>query len=751
MSFGLVWLAVFFLAVSYVTREKNRARFEFFVSHSGIISALQRETWLPDESLLQPGDQILAVDGVPFQAVETHKYLAEHRAADFTNLKIQRGFDSKIVKTQLRRYTKNDILVLFILPLIVSLVFLGFAIGVLASREASKKYWDAVRIFSLLCWLVSLFFVGFLPTVTLGWPFSFSSFLPLVGALIFHLFLVYPKLKFTGRTRAILLSCFYSFSVFLVFAEHRSLFSPYFNIQQFNFFYSLLGCLAGFASIANTLLTSQDFWARRRARLLSLAILGSFIAGASVFVASLWDAPRISLERILGASLVFPSAFAAIFLKENVFNVERVFRRGIHQLLLLGVGISFAVLLGWAWSESRIAPHQEWILWVMIAVVVLLGAKPSGIWFEEGIHRLIRTRVKYPAIFEFVEASPTDVAFLERFFQHAEYHLRLKDMTVSFVQDPTLPYGDSNQQTWQYHQGEIKRLFERPSKQQFYFHLLRGDRVIGEFGFEGGDSIAFDPETSREWAQTIKDLARALEIIGLREFIEIQQGLLAAGRMQALLAHHMKNPLAIIKVCAGLLQNKSRGDDESEELLRTIQNEVGRVSRAVQSVFDHSGRVGQRNLLNLKVLLYQLRENILSRFPDREIKVISLESAVDGKAEDDDRPISIWMEEEGFRQTLNNLMVNAFEAGAQKVTIEVKLSSARILFVVTDDGPGLPERLDLFKPFVTTKTNGTGLGLVHVKAFVDRNRGNIRVQSKLGSGTSFTLEFSKQYIMNEVL
>jgi signal transduction histidine kinase len=96
-------------------------------------------------------------------------------------------------------------------------------------------------------------------------------------------------------------------------------------------------------------------------------------------------------------------------------------------------------------------------------------------------------------------------------------------------------------------------------------------------------------------------------------------------------------------------------------------------------------------------------------------------------------------------------MVNAFEAGAQKVTIEVKLSSARILFVVADDGPGLPERLDLFKPFVTTKTNGTGLGLVHVKAFVDRNRGSIRVQSKPGSGTSFTLEFSKQYIMNEVL
>ena len=64
---------------------------------------------------------------------------------------------------------------------------------------------------------------------------------------------------------------------------------------------------------------------------------------------------------------------------------------------------------------------------------------------------------------------------------------------------------------------------------------------------------------------------------------------------------------------------------------------------------------------------------------------------------------------------------------------------------IEDTGHGIPEdRLDqIFNPFYTTKApgKGTGLGLFIVRQVVQRNRGIISVRSKMGEGTTFTVEF----------
>jgi len=97
---------------------------------------------------------------------------------------------------------------------------------------------------------------------------------------------------------------------------------------------------------------------------------------------------------------------------------------------------------------------------------------------------------------------------------------------------------------------------------------------------------------------------------------------------------------------------------------------------------------------------------------------------------------------------LMNLVINAFEAGSDWVGIEIYARSRQHLrIVVKDHGPGIPKELDLFKPFVTTKANGTGLGLSHVKAFVDRHSGRIQVSSRIQKGTSFVMEFSPEFVL----
>ena len=62
---------------------------------------------------------------------------------------------------------------------------------------------------------------------------------------------------------------------------------------------------------------------------------------------------------------------------------------------------------------------------------------------------------------------------------------------------------------------------------------------------------------------------------------------------------------------------------------------------------------------------------------------------------------------------------------------------------ISDTGPGVPpDKLpSIFEPFFTTKESGTGLGLYVTKQLVERNKGRIFVESKLGQGTTFILEF----------
>jgi signal transduction histidine kinase len=283
----------------------------------------------------------------------------------------------------------------------------------------------------------------------------------------------------------------------------------------------------------------------------------------------------------------------------------------------------------------------------------------------------------------------------------------------------------------------------------YNFLLKRSELTVGEISFSGGDGLAFDPEQSYDWQVFLQQLAGYLELIVLREFLVSQQGVLAVGRMQALLAHEMKNPLAVIKVCSGLLQDHVAHSEEAEELIRTIQQEINRVSKAVQNVFNHSGREESAQNVDLFEVVEEVKKEVLARFTKQSIEC-SLEIDLE-KIRWEPQCLSMWVQKEGLRQSLMNILVNAFEAGSDWAAIEIRLRSNQYFRIsVRDRGPGIPSSIELFKPFVSSKPNGTGLGLSHVKAFVDRNSGRIQVDSCSEGGALITLEFSPQFAMKEV-
>ena len=103
-----------------------------------------------------------------------------------------------------------------------------------------------------------------------------------------------------------------------------------------------------------------------------------------------------------------------------------------------------------------------------------------------------------------------------------------------------------------------------------------------------------------------------------------------------------------------------------------------------------------------------------------------------------------------IRQVLSNLVVNAKDSMGQGGVLRVRTHvfhrdnvREMIRIVVADTGSGISETMlnSMFEPFVTTKgERGTGLGLWIVKGIVENHGGKLRVRSRVGKGTVFSIE-----------
>ena len=99
-----------------------------------------------------------------------------------------------------------------------------------------------------------------------------------------------------------------------------------------------------------------------------------------------------------------------------------------------------------------------------------------------------------------------------------------------------------------------------------------------------------------------------------------------------------------------------------------------------------------------------------------------------------------------MREALLNIAKNAKQAmpkgGTLQFGMKWDLLKNRVMIIISDTGVGIsPENLDkIFNPFFTTRSTGTGLGLAVVHKIIRLHRGNVTVDSQVGSGTKFTVE-----------
>jgi signal transduction histidine kinase len=236
---------------------------------------------------------------------------------------------------------------------------------------------------------------------------------------------------------------------------------------------------------------------------------------------------------------------------------------------------------------------------------------------------------------------------------------------------------------------------------------------------------------TRELRRSYEDLRTAQE-----ELVKKEQ-LAVVGELAAVIAHEVRNPLAIIANAGAGLRKQAISREDHDTLLAILDEETSRLNRLVTDLLRYARPVNvQRSHLPLPDLL----ERALSLASSNK-KTVRSELRVEA------REGRIWGDANLLRQVFDNLIDNAMQAMGVDGALTVRVRSANeggvdgLAVDIIDTGEGMDTqvRSRALDPFFTTRPSGTGLGLAIVDRIVDAHGGRLGIESRAGEGTTVTV------------
>ncbi|MEG6521752.1 hybrid sensor histidine kinase/response regulator [Desulfotomaculum sp. 1211_IL3151] len=228
----------------------------------------------------------------------------------------------------------------------------------------------------------------------------------------------------------------------------------------------------------------------------------------------------------------------------------------------------------------------------------------------------------------------------------------------------------------------------------------------------------------------ITELKRREKIIKDRERLAI------IGQMAAGMAHEIKNPLTAIKGFTQMISAQSP-NKKFDTYFDIINSEISRMNQVLQDFLQ----LAKPKALELKKV--NINQIVLEM--SQVIEHLVLLKNIRLQINDGENIPSVYIDIGQIKQVLLNLCQNAIEAmqegGVLTITTSYQLLQREVKLDIQDTGCGIPadKMKEIVVPFYTSKAEGTGLGLSICNTIVDKHKGHIEVQSKVGHGTTFSV------------
>jgi two-component system, NtrC family, nitrogen regulation sensor histidine kinase NtrY len=242
----------------------------------------------------------------------------------------------------------------------------------------------------------------------------------------------------------------------------------------------------------------------------------------------------------------------------------------------------------------------------------------------------------------------------------------------------------------------------------------------------------------QEYNRMIDELTTSAELLAQSERES------AWREMAKQVAHEIKNPLTPMKLSVQYLEKAwidkvPNWDTRLKKFGITMIEQIDSLSE-IASAFSDFAKMpsGKFSNLDLKIFI----EEVIYLYKDFEYVIINLKIAKE-------RKMIVFADKKQMLRVLNNLIKNALQAYGKneiaKIDILLSAENGYYCIEVKDYGQGIEEdqKINIFKPYFTTKTAGLGLGLAMVKSIIESFGGEVAFKSKFGEGSSFFVKIPK--------
>ncbi len=204
-----------------------------------------------------------------------------------------------------------------------------------------------------------------------------------------------------------------------------------------------------------------------------------------------------------------------------------------------------------------------------------------------------------------------------------------------------------------------------------------------------------------------------------------------AGLFAARVAHDIRNPLASMKINAQMLESALKGDPRSGALVNATLHDISQIESVIRDLIELARPGDLRRVpADLNAVIRAVVRQLDARLTHRRVLTTLILP---------DRLPPVLLDPERFAQVLVNVFVNAIDAmpNGGMLTVSTRSDRADCTIEVDDDGVGIDPNMvaRVFDPFVSTKPEGVGLGLVNAKAVVEGHGGRIAISPRQPRGT----------------